>query len=490
MKKRLMVILLIAAMLTSCGGGTTTETTTTTDTTDTQQTETETTDPRNIPDDVPELDFGGASFRSIVQPKVGQDIYAVEETGDTLNDAIYIRTRGVEERLNVVIAPADEVQYDMIPNRIKQCVTAGDDAYELVLGQMEQTGKDAQSGIFLNWYDIPYVDFEKPWYPKSVTNGTSSINGRMYNIVSDMLLTFAKCAWVVTFDKVQAQNYQLGNLYERVYNGEWTLDYIIEIADSVYTDVNGNGKADDKDFYAFTANTKDGCLMSAFLYSAGVSFAELQGDSVVMTLNNERAISVFEKLHTMIYNTTGVYNTLATWGGEKSGSVLCDRFTDGTTLFDTMQLDWLATHLREYENDYGVLPIPKYDVEQKDYATVTDAGCSVMSVLTTATQLDMIGAVTECLSAESYRSVLPTYYDITLGSKTARSPEDAEMIDYVLQTRQIDFAYMYDGWGGWVFKAAEFIQKADEFASIYAKHEKSVQKYYDEVMEFFHEIEE
>lgn len=113
-----------------------------------------------------------------------------------------------------------------------------------------------------------------------------------------------------------------------------------------------------------------------------------------------------------------------------------------------------------------------------------------MSVLTTATQLDMIGAVTECLSAESYRSVLPTYYDVTLGSKVARSPEDAEMIDYVLQTRQIDFAYMYDGWGGWVFKAAEFIQKADEFASIYARYEKSVQKYYDEVMEFFHKIED
>lgn len=490
MKKRLTIILLIAAMLTSCGGGTTTETTTTTDTTNTQQTETETTDPRSIPDDVPDLDFGGAAFRSIGQKAANQDMYVEEETGDTLNDVIYIRNRGVEERLNVVIAPMEETDYTVISSKAKQCVTAGDDAYDLVMGQMENAGKDAQAGLFRNWYDIPYVDFEKPWYPKSVTNGTSSINGRMYNIVSDMLLSFAKQTWVVVFDKVQAESYQITDLYDRVYSGEWTLDYILEIADTVYTDLNGDGKADESDYYAFTSCTADGCLMAAFLYGSGVSFAQIQGDKAVMTLNNEKSVSVYEKLHELFYNTQGVWNTKSTWGGDKSGSLLYDQFIEGNTLFGSFQLGSVATNLREYENDYGVLPIPKYDAEQKDYATVTDAGCSILSVLTTATQLDMIGAVTECLSAESYRSVLPTYYDVTLGSKVARSPEDAEMIDYVLQTRQIDFAYMYDGWGGWVFKAAEFIQKADEFASIYAKHEKSVQTYYDEVMEFFHKIEE
>lgn len=487
MRKRMLVILLLAAMLTSCGGGTTVETDDTAVQTNPEtamDTETE------ITDDVPELDFGGTAFRSIGQTGASADIYAEEENGDAMNDAIYIRNRGVEERLNVTIAPMEEINYAEISPKIKQCVTAGDDAYELILGQMEQTGIDAQSGFFRNWYDIPYMDFEKPWYPKSVTDGTSSINGRMYNTVSDMLLTFAKQTWVVVFDKVEAQNYQINDLYERVYDGAWTLDYVLQIADTVYTDKNGDGKADEDDFYAFTGCTNDGCLMSAFLYGSGVSFAEMQGDKVVMTLNNEKSVAVFEKLHELFYNTQGVWNTSSTWGGDNSGSILYDRFIEGHTMFCTFQLSGVANYLREYENDYGVLPIPKYDPEQEEYYTVTDAGCSVMSVLTTATQLDMIGAVTECLAAESYKSVLPTYYDVVLGSKTARSEEDAAMIEYALQSRQIDFAYMYDGWNGWVFKAAEFIQKAGEFSSIYAKYEKSVQKYYDEVLEFFHKVEE
>ena len=160
MKKRILTILLLLALLTSCGG--TANETTQTETAPAAETETETTDPRDIPDAVPELDFGGASFRSIGQSSAKQEIYVAEETGDALNDAIYIRNRGVEERLNVTIAPMEEIWYTDLSAKILQCVTAGDDAYELILGQMEQSGKDAQEGIYRNWYDSPYMDIPNP----------------------------------------------------------------------------------------------------------------------------------------------------------------------------------------------------------------------------------------------------------------------------------------------------------------------------------------
>lgn len=109
-------------------------------------------------------------------------------------------------------------------------------------------------------------------------------------IVSDMRLSFAKQTWVVVFDKVQAESYQITDLYDRVYNGEWTLDYILEIADTVYTDLNGDGTKDVSDYYAFTSCTANGCLMAAYLYGSGVSFAQIHGDKAVMTLNNEKSV--------------------------------------------------------------------------------------------------------------------------------------------------------------------------------------------------------
>ena len=122
-----------------------------------------------------------------------------------------------------------------------------------------------------------------------------------------------------------------------------------------------------------------------------------------------------------------------------------------------------------------------------------------MAIPVTATNDEMIGAVVEALSAYSWRTVLPAYYEIALSAKSARDEESVEMIDLVLSSRVIDFAYLYDGWtgwvfrwntmhvSGWVFKLADFVKAEGAFASTYTKHEKAMQTYYDKVLEFFYE---
>ena len=487
-------LLALLLILTSCGNAATPEETAQTPEdapVEVPEEETEETDARNIKDDVPQLDFGSGSFRSIGQSSGNKDIYAAEETGEALNDAIYIRNRSVEERLNIVIEPMEEIWYTDLSSKIHQCVLGGDDAYELILGQMEQSGADSQEGIFRNWYDVPYTDFSKPWYPKSVTDRSASINGKMYIVVSDMLITFASNTWAVVFDKVRAADFGLGNLYDTVYAGEWTLDYLLGLSDSVYTDTNGDGNRDRDDLYAFTSASGDGCLMASFLYGSEVRFAEIRDDHVVMTLNNDKSVSVFEKLHRLFYESQGVWDTNSAYSVTDGvvTNLLLTQFTEGKTVFANSTVGSIGSGLRDYENDYGVLPIPKYDASQTEYYTVTDAGCNIMAVSVIAAQLDMIGAVTECLAAESFRSVMPTYYDITLAAKGVRDVESSEMMDYVLRSRQLDFAYMYDGWNGWVFHSSEFISQAGQFASVYKKYEKLTQKYYDKVLAFFNEPE-
>ena len=499
MKKRLSALLLLLALLTSCSSTDPgrVETGTTGAETDTApvssaETEPETTDPRNIPDEVPELNFNGESFRSIGQSSAKQDIYVAEESGEVLNDAIYARNRYVEERLGVVIAPMEAVWYTALSAQIKQCVNAGDDAYDLVLGQMAQSGSDALGGIYQNWYNIEHMDFEKPWYPKSVTNDSASINGRMYTIVSDMLISFASNTWAIVYDKVEADNFNLGNLYEKVYAGEWTLDYLLELCSTVYTDLNGDGVRDEGDMYAFSSASQDGCLMAAFLYGSEVKFAVLGEQQIDVTLNSEKTVSVFEKLHRLFYESQGVWDTGTAYVSNNGAvnRVLTDRFLDGKTVFCNTTVGYVGSGMREYENDYGLLPIPKYDEEQKEYYTVTDAGCNIMAVPVTAKKNSMIGAVTECLAAESYRSVMPVYYDLTLGTKGVRDAESSLMMDYILQSRQIDFAYMYDGSGGWLFKTSTFIENPGKFASGYEKYEKAVKNYYNKVLSFFYKAEE
>lgn len=478
----LLAALLVAPTLAACGEAEPEETETTTGFVDMEIVAEDAVEERTMEDEVPELDFEGASFRSVVQASTEYEIYIEEETGDVLKDIIYYRNRNIEERFNVVIAESEFLVYDQLSPRVKKSITAGDDEFDLVLGQMEQTGKDAQEGLFRNWYDIPYVDFTKPWWPKSIVQGAATVNGKMYNTISDLCISYAEQTWGIVFDKVQAENYGIDSPYELVKDGKWTIDQLMTITEGVYTDVNGDGQKDEGDYYGYVS-AMNGCLLLSYFYGFDQRLAVVDGESVNMMLNTEKAAAICDKLYGLHYTSAGTY--IPETGAGNKDIYTC--FLEEKTLFCPIQMQYLYSQLRDYENDYGVIPMPKWDENQEEYYSVCDAGANIMVIPVTATNTEMIGAVVEALSAQSWRTVLPTYCDIALGAKSARDPESVEMIDLVLSSRVIDFAYLYDGWTGWVFKLAGFVQTEGAFASTYEKNEKAMQTYYDKVLAFFYE---
>ena len=370
--------------------------------------------------------------------------------------------------------------HGQIASEVKAVVTAGDDAYDLVLGQMEESGKNALEGYFRNWYDIPHVNFENPWYPKSlVQDGIASVNGKMYVAMSDLCISYAEQTWAIAYDKVEAENYGITGVYEAVREGKWTIDKLLEWTEDIYTDVNNDGIKDEGDFYGFM-HSATGCHLAAYLYGFDQRTVDLKDGNPVMILNTEKTVSIFEKLYQLNQNP-------GTKDYAGSSLRVRDLFPAGRSVFATMQMHHCYNHMREFENPYGIIPFPKWDEAQEEYYSIVDAGCNIIAVLMTAQNTEMIGALVEALSAESWRSVMPTYCDITLSAKVARDEESSEMINMVLENRFIDFAYLYDGWSGWTFKLDGFLKKEGAFASTYAQQEKSAQTYYDKVIAFFYE---
>ena len=51
----------------------------------------------------------------------------------------------------------------------------------------------------------------------------------------------------------------------------------------------------------------------------------------------------------------------------------------------------------------------------------------------------------EALSAESYKSVYPVYYDVALKNKYVSDPDAAEMIDIIVRGAGIDLAFIFTG---------------------------------------------
>lgn len=436
---------------------------------------------REASDDVPELNFDGASFRTIIQSSTIKDMYAEEQTGDVLLDAIYLRNRAAEERLGVVIPEPVQADFTKLSGIVKSSVSAGDDAFDLVIGQMEQTGQDALDGLYLNWHDIPYTDFEKPWWPESVARNAATVSGKMYSVVSDLCISFAEQTWSIVFDKVKAEKAGVTGIYDTVSGGKWTVDAFQTVIKGAYSDLNGNSKQDKEDLYGLACSPSDGCCLLSFVYGFGQRLAVVENGSVNMVLNSEKAASVFSKMYELYHESE---DSFAVTG---SCIDLFEFFGKGSAVFCPYQIGAVYSMLRDYENDYGIIPMPKWNEEQSAYYAVTDAGCSVLTVPVICGNTEMAGAVTEVLSAYSYEKVLPVYYDISLKTKGTRDEESAAILDTVLKSRVIDFAYLYDGWNGWVFKLSEMIKSADSFSSVYARHEKAMQTYYDKVLSYFSE---
>ncbi|MHB1154383.1 MAG: hypothetical protein ACYCWE_15010 [Eubacteriales bacterium] len=206
---------------------------------------------REVEDGLPAYDFQGASLRAIVQDSCAYDFWSETETGDALDDSIYYRNRAVEERFNVDIADPKVEPYGDISTVVRGSVNAGDDEFDLVLGQMEMTGADALNGIFLNWYEIPHLDFSQPWYPKSIIDNAATVNNRMFSLMSDMLLSYAQQTWCIVFDKADADAYNLPDIYGLVRSGAWTLDKLTEITKDIYADLDGDNTAGEDDYYGF-----------------------------------------------------------------------------------------------------------------------------------------------------------------------------------------------------------------------------------------------
>ena len=99
--------------------------------------------------------------------------------------------------------------------------------------------------------------------------------------------------------------------------------------------------------------------------------------------------------------------------------------------------------LRDMQDDYGVLPLPKFDTAQEDYYTTFDNTSSLVVVLSTCQNTEKVGATLELMAAEAYKQVTPAYFEICLQGKYADAPEDAEMYDRILKTFVFDFGFCY-----------------------------------------------
>ncbi|MEG2117903.1 MAG: hypothetical protein RRY76_01720, partial [Clostridia bacterium] len=183
-------------------------------------------------DNLPKKDFEGRDFTILQRTEYKYEFGTDESFSDTVNELIKERNTRVEERFNVKIKTIDlygnwGVHEDFI-SYVRNTVNGGDTEYDLIAGYAAIMPSAIADGLFLNWKEIPHVDLKADWWAQDFID-QMTLNDKLYLLTGDISLTFWDSMQGIFFNKKLAENYNLGNLYDKVRNNEWTFDAMNEM---------------------------------------------------------------------------------------------------------------------------------------------------------------------------------------------------------------------------------------------------------------------
>ncbi len=415
----------------------------------------------DVSDNLPDADFEGRTFMICGDDACQEYYFVEEETGEVVNDAVFRRNFNVSERYNVHI-DANVFPEAEIMSNAKNSVLAADDAYQLIACHIIYQGMAGVDGIMYDWYDLPYVDFERDWWSDS-TMEDLTYKGMAFIAIGDFALTSIASTYCMYYNKEMAVDYGLPDMYELIYNGGWTLDKMQSFCEGVYSDTNGNGEKDKEDIYALTTDCKSNA--NTYLWAFGKKIATQKADGTYdLSYFDEKLVSIVERLYGMYYETEYVDFDPTAFRGD------WDIFSASQVLFATGVFDDAVARLRDTEFDYGIIPYPKWDAVQAEYYTSVDGGHEGLAVPKSIQDPEYIGIMAEVLCAESWKNTIPAYYDTALKYKGARDEQSIAMIDMIMDSRIFDFGYVYGGWGCvfWIQYMLEGATK--DIASYYEKN--------------------
>ena len=363
-----------------------------------------------------------------------------EANGDVLNDAIHKRNIAVEERLNIKITEYESA-VGCSERDLSTSILAGTDEFDAAYVRGWNIKSSYPSDGQRLYYDfaseVPNVDLSKPWWTQSA-NECMNIAGKQPFVVGDISLSYFDSVMPIAMNLRLTEDYSLGNPYELVRSGKWTMDAVGRMMKAVSVDLNGDGESTLDDQFGMFGMSEE---YAALIVASGEKIIEKDENGMpYLAIGSERFQSVFEKAVSILNQE----NVFANYRLKKYdvGDTSLGTFSDGRALFFSDVLFWISG-LRDMNDDFAILPRAKYDEEQEKYYSVVHECAAWLCVPVTA-DADRSGYILEELAAESHYTLIPTYYDTVLSQKFARDEDSIEMLDIIFETRVTDIGTLFD----------------------------------------------
>lgn len=362
---------------------------------------------------------------------------AEEENGELINDEIYRRNVYIEDRFNCTLNFEGVTQtQELLP----QIVASGSDEYDIIF--MYGLRVLGNTDYLADFNQIPYMSLDESYWNPDATE-VFRVGDKQLAVAGNWTLSYLSGASTFLFNKEIYDNLNTGeDLYEIVDNGEWTIDKFYEVARLGVADLNGDSAIDGSDRIGMTGSAK--AYWNSLVIGAGFHYVDFDSDHMpyFIMYGNEQMINFFQKIvetestDPYIYPvTTDMLNA-----SDKSNAKQTNDFKSGQALFTQMPINNIERDMRDMEQDFGILPPPKYDEAQEkyySYANIGEIACLPRSY--DSSRAENIGILLEAMSYYSQQNIVPAYIDTIIDVKLTRDEESARMLDYIFDGIVFDY---------------------------------------------------
>ena len=375
--------------------------------------------------------------------------FADKTTGDGMNDSLYQRNQSVESALDVNLVwkaaegSGETPAFVAYATEVQNSIKSGDAKYQLVLTHAYYALPDLiTAGSLRDLKELHSISVNEEYWNKSIMEQIAYkdhyyLGYSDFNLAQTYVIAFNKSI----FDKFST-SLEGNTMYDYVYNGEWTLEKMGEIASRAFED---KGK-ESENIYGLTGELW--VPFCGFIQSSGEAIVKKDANTNKYDITWYNNKTIKDKMNNIVKAIRELDNMKEThfWYHKDVSPINNTQILiqDNRAFMQLVGSNKLV-ELTTTQLNFGVLPYPMYDLDQ--YNTVKYQSLNWAGYLCVpSNNIDnekMVSDVVECLSYFS-GDVTTYFYEKLLGLKVSKAPDDAKMLDIIWNSLCSDFGVTYE----------------------------------------------
>jgi len=392
-----------------------------------------------------DLNLGGEEFviyGSVDKYNMIMNILSDEITGSSVQDAKYTAREKVESLYNVKLVE-ERAPWDNRLVPIQTACQTGDTTYDVAFLYSSHIGTLTTSGYLNNMYEIESADITKPWYDQRIRTDGTIKNKYLFYLLSDAQLMALEGTWAIFYNKGIAETVNLENPYDYVRSGKWTFEKLKEMASSAAS-LNG----DDSWSFSQTGHSIYGMASFKNFINAAVTgcgeFYVLKDSEDVPYYAFGQSETVYDVAERIVALTGATADGTYISANSTGKHYLNDIFKQGRSLFCGAELKAAANELNDMADEFGLLPIPKYNEDQESYYSNILWSSLMYTIPTCVKDVEKTAVIMDALSYYNYDLVVPMYSE-RVSYRGLKDADSVEMVNLIHDTRYFVWGITY-GW--------------------------------------------